>query len=75
MLSPLMVGDLHVAVGNITPFSTAMETEDWVPCALLSSCTVIRAAVHNINVCRSSCKASDIFVRYEPNLGFPDIFS
>jgi hypothetical protein len=51
---------LHVAVSNIKLFSIAMEMQQWVPLALLSS----YKHFNNMNVLRSSCKAPDIFARF-----------
>jgi len=41
---------LHAAANNIRPLSVAMETREWVPFALLSSCLIFRTAVTKINI-------------------------
>ena len=56
--------DLYVFVNNIEVFSVAMEILELVFFALLSSFKIFRTAVNNINVCRSSYKVPDIFVRF-----------
>ena len=41
----------------------------------LSSYGALRASVEHKNVSRSSCKAPDIFIRFQPNMDLIDIFS
>jgi hypothetical protein len=50
ILSLRTVVDLHVAVNTIKPLSTALETLEWVPFALLSAYKIFSIAVSNINV-------------------------
>ena len=50
ILSLRTVVDLHVAVNTVKPLSTAMETLEWVPFALLSAYKIFSIAVSNINV-------------------------
>jgi hypothetical protein len=70
---PLCYCCLHnVAVSNIKPFSVAMEKQQWVPFLLSSRCKIFRTAANSINVLRSSRKAPDILVRFEPHLEFLD---
>ena len=58
------IGDLHVAVNSTKAFSDAMETQQWVPFALLSSYKIFRTAVKNINLLRSSGIMPDIVARF-----------
>jgi len=62
----------NVAVNNIKPFSVAMEKQQLVPFLQLSRCKIFRTAANNVNVLRSSSKAPDIIVRFEPHLEFLD---
>ena len=63
MRSVCIVVDLHVSVTSMKPFSVAMEKQQWVPFALLSSYKIFRTALNIINVLTSSRSVSDIFVR------------
>ena len=62
MLS-LCIVEIHVAVNNIKPLCFAIETQERLPFAPLSGYQVFCVAINNINVVRSSCKVTDIFVR------------
>jgi len=55
---------LHVIVNRIKPLSVAMETQKWVPFALLSSYEIFRTVVNHASLLRSSCTVPDIFVRF-----------
>jgi len=65
----LSIVDLRVALGNINPFSVAMDTQEWVPCALLSRYKIFRTAVSSIELLRSSCKVPHI-VRFNHSRSF-----
>jgi hypothetical protein len=52
----------YVAINNMKLIRVYMETQQWVPCALFS-CYEIFPAVDK-HIIRSSCKVSDIFVRF-----------
>jgi hypothetical protein len=54
--------DIHVAVNNTKPFSVAMQTQQCVMFALLSS--IFRTALNNINVLKFSCTVPNIVVRF-----------
>jgi len=56
--------DMYVCVNNVEVFSVAVEMLELVLFALLSSFKIFRTAVNNINVHRSSCKVTDIFIRF-----------
>ena len=58
------ISDLHVAVNSKKSFNDAMETQQWVPFALLSSYKIFRTAVKNINLLRSSGVMPDIVARF-----------
>jgi len=62
------VVDFHVSVNNIKPLSVAMQTQQWVIFALLSSYKIFRTAVNNIKVLKSSYKLLDIFVGFQTTL-------
>jgi len=62
----------NVAANNIKPFSVTMEKQHLVPYLLLLRCKIFRTAANNINVHRSSSKAPDIIVSFEPHLEFLD---
>jgi hypothetical protein len=47
---PFCVVDLHADVNSTKSLSDAMETQEWVPFALLLSYTIFRNDVNNINV-------------------------
>jgi hypothetical protein len=57
-----IVADTHIAVNRLKPLSVAMETQEWVLFAALSSYKIFRPTVNHINVLNSSCKVSDIIV-------------
>jgi hypothetical protein len=73
-MGSLCVADLHVAVNNTNQFNLAMETQEWVPCALLSRRKIFRTAVNNMDVLRSSCKVLDTVVGLLPNCEFLNRF-
>jgi len=56
--------DLHVAVNSTKSFSYAMETQQCVPSALLSSYKIFRTVVKNINLLRSPGLKPDIDARF-----------
>jgi len=56
--------DLHVAVNSKKSLSDAMETQQWVPFALLSSYKIFRTVVKNINLLRSPGVMSNIVARF-----------
>jgi len=56
--------DLHVAVNSKKSLSDAMETQQWFPFALLSSCKIFRTVVKNINLFRSPGLMPDIVARF-----------
>lgn len=62
--------ELHVAVNNIKPLSYAMETQEWIPFALLPSYKIFRTAGNSLIVLRSSWEVPYIFVPFQPNLEF-----
>jgi hypothetical protein len=62
MASPRIGVNLYAAVNNTKAISVAMETQQWVPLALLQRNKIFRSAVNNINVSKSSSKVSDILV-------------
>jgi hypothetical protein len=63
MRSFCIVG-LHVAVNSTVLFSDAMESQQWVPFALLSSYKIFRTAVKNMNLLRSLGVMPDIVTQY-----------
>jgi hypothetical protein len=56
MRSLCIVVDLDIAVSNIKQVSFALETQEWVTFARLSSYKTFLTAVSNMNVLTSSCK-------------------
>lgn len=52
--------DLNVTVNSLKPFGVVIVRQDWVLCALLSSCKIFRAAFSKIKLPRSSHKLCDI---------------
>lgn len=61
-MSSLCIVELHVTVNKAKLLSVAMQTQKWVPFALLPSYKIFHTAV-NINILRSSCKVPDTFVQ------------
>ena len=64
MPSLFIVVDLLVAVNNAKRMSLVLEKQHLLPFAIFCSYKIIRTAVSNIHVLKSSCKLSDIIVLF-----------
>ena len=53
--------ELHVAVNNIKPPSSAMETQEWIPFSLLPSYEIVRTAGNSLIVLGSSREVPYVF--------------
>ena len=70
MRSLSIVADLRVAVNNEKTLTVAMETQELVPLALLSTYRIFHTAMRNKNVPTSACKVLNVFVLFGPNFEF-----
>jgi hypothetical protein len=64
MLSLCIVVVSHIAVNNIKLLNVAMVKQELFLFSLLSGYKIFPTAVNNINVLRSSCNVTDIFVQF-----------
>ena len=64
MTTLCVIYELRVAANNINPFSVAMKTQQWVQIALLWTNKIFRNDVKHLNVLRSTCQLSLIFVKF-----------
>jgi hypothetical protein len=61
-MDSLCIAGLCVAANNIKPLSVTMETQEWVPFAMLLSYKIFCTAANNVNILRSSRKVPDTVV-------------
>jgi len=65
-----IVVDLNLAFNHIKSLSVATEMQQWLPFAVLESYKIFRTVVNNIKVITFSCKITNFFFQFEPNLNF-----
>ena len=74
MLSLFIVFNLQLAVNNTKPVSVAMETEECVLCALLSSYKIFRTVVNKKNILRALCVFPDTVTAFNQIWSFSTYF-
>jgi hypothetical protein len=56
--------DIQVNVNDIKSLSISVDTQEWIPFALMSSNKLFRSVVISANLLRSSCQVPHMVVRF-----------